>query len=262
MAKDPAFLFYHQDFFTGVSDMTNEEVGAYIRCLCIQASKGGISEKHMKIICNSHDIHAAVKNKFIFDPATDLFFNERLKSEIEKRKKYSESRANNRKNPNKKDDDMNNTSLSYDKHMENENENVIEIKKETEKKARFQKPELSQVTAYMTELNMTAGGKWDPSRILTASKAFFNYYESNGWHVGRSPMKNWNAAVRNWMNRDHQQKTNTNGKTNSTRGPLDPAAVAADYLRSRGIADPVSSETSQDGSNQTFDADYQIVDWV
>ena len=29
---------------------------------------------------------------------------------------------------------------------------------------------------------------------------FFNYYESNGWKIGgRSPMKNWKAAARNWM---------------------------------------------------------------
>ena len=29
---------------------------------------------------------------------------------------------------------------------------------------------------------------------------FFNYYESTGWLVGgKSKMKNWNAASRNWM---------------------------------------------------------------
>ena len=87
MSKDPAFLFYHQDFFTGVSDMTNEEVGAYIKCLCIQASKGGISEKHMLIICQSHEVHNSIKVKFILNTETNLFENARLKNEIEKRKK-------------------------------------------------------------------------------------------------------------------------------------------------------------------------------
>jgi hypothetical protein len=133
MAKDPAFLFYHQDFFTGVSDMTNEEVGAYIRCLCVQASKGGISEKHMKIICNSYDVHNSIKNKFTFDPVDNLYKNERLSSEIKKRKDYSISRANNRKSKKNKDEHMNNISKSYVKHMENENENENEIKIEKEK---------------------------------------------------------------------------------------------------------------------------------
>lgn len=27
---------------------------------------------------------------------------------------------------------------------------------------------------------------------------FFNYYESNGWKVGKNPMKNWHAALANW----------------------------------------------------------------
>lgn len=26
----------------------------------------------------------------------------------------------------------------------------------------------------------------------------FDYYESNGWKVGRNPMVNWQAAMRNW----------------------------------------------------------------
>lgn len=122
MSKDPAFLFYHQDFFTGVSDMTNEEVGAYIKCLCVQASKGGITDKHMLIICQSYEVHNVIKTKFIFNVETNLFENARLKSEIEKRKKYSESRSANRKNTKKIKDETTDISKSYDKHMENENE--------------------------------------------------------------------------------------------------------------------------------------------
>lgn len=137
MSKDPAFLFYHQDFFTGVSDMTNEEVGAYIKCLCIQASKGGISEKHMSIICQSHEVHNSIKIKFIFNAELNLFENTRLKNEIEKRKKYSESRSTNRKSIKKLKENTIDISKSYDKHMENENEieneNRIVIKNEIEK---------------------------------------------------------------------------------------------------------------------------------
>ena len=33
-------------------------------------------------------------------------------------------------------------------------------------------------------------------------EAFFNYYEANGWKVGRNPMKDWKAAVRNWETKD------------------------------------------------------------
>lgn len=52
---------------------------------------------------------------------------------------------------------------------------------------RFTKPTLEQVKQYCIERNNNV----DCDR-------FVNYYESNGWKVGKSPMKDWKAAVRNW----------------------------------------------------------------
>lgn len=44
---------------------------------------------------------------------------------------------------------------------------------------------------------------------------FFNYFQSNGWKVGgKSPMKDWHAAARNWML--NAQKFANTGKPNST----------------------------------------------
>lgn len=31
------------------------------------------------------------------------------------------------------------------------------------------------------------------------AERFFNHYESNGWKVGKNPMKSWKAAVANWL---------------------------------------------------------------
>ena len=31
---------------------------------------------------------------------------------------------------------------------------------------------------------------------------FFDYYESKGWLVGKSPMKNWKAACSTWNRRE------------------------------------------------------------
>lgn len=122
MAKDPAFLFYYQDFLVGTDDFKNEEVGAYIRCLCIQAAKGGISENHMKKICESPDVHNLIKKKFIYYPEEKVFRNARLSEEVEKRKSYCESRGKNKKG--KKHVKI--ISKSYEDHMEDENENEIE----------------------------------------------------------------------------------------------------------------------------------------
>lgn len=34
---------------------------------------------------------------------------------------------------------------------------------------------------------------------------FVNHYEANGWCVGKNKMRNWQAAVRNWILRDHRE---------------------------------------------------------
>ena len=41
----------------------------------------------------------------------------------------------------------------------------------------------------------------------TEAKKFFNYYESNGWKVGgKTAMKDWKAAARNWMLKANELK--------------------------------------------------------
>jgi hypothetical protein len=117
MAKDPAFLFYSNDFLSGTFTMTDEQVGKYIRLLCLQHQKSILSEKDMLNICKTYDEDIFCK----FIKTEEGFYNDKLKEVSEKRKLYSESRKNNRKS--KKD--MLNICKTYDKHMENEIENNI-----------------------------------------------------------------------------------------------------------------------------------------
>lgn len=187
MSKDPAFLFYSSDFLTGTLLMSMEQKGKFITLLCIQHQKGHISERDMLQICGTYD--EDIFDKFQKD-SDGKFFNERLKEEIDKRKSYSESRRNNRK----KKDDVIITSDTYVEHMENENENIIENKKV----ARFEKPTLLELKTYMLEIGMAdVSDKW------------FDYYESNGWLVGKNKMKNWRAAVRTWKNNNLSNNVTT-----------------------------------------------------
>jgi hypothetical protein len=52
---------------------------------------------------------------------------------------------------------------------------------------------LGEVKAYADE---TMSGSRD------APEAFHDYYTSNGWKVGRNPMKDWKAAYKNWIKRE------------------------------------------------------------
>jgi len=54
----------------------------------------------------------------------------------------------------------------------------------------FQKPTLLQVSDYMDSIGTP--------NLEFESKGFLDYYDSNGWRVGRNSMKDWKAAARNW----------------------------------------------------------------
>jgi hypothetical protein len=226
MAKDPAFLFYHHDFLVGTDDMSLPEVGAYIRCLCYQASKGGITESHMKKICETSEIHMIVKAKFSAGE-NGLFFNERLKLEVEKRKAFSESRKLNRSKPNKSESHMKHTSETYESHMVNVNEDVIvnEVKDETakEKKPKVSKTEIEIVYPFDSHGFIEIWNAWKQYRkeigkpiksALSEQQALLDlqkYGEDTAIKMIRQSIANsWQGIF--------PLKTNTNGQQKSAGG--------------------------------------------
>ena len=195
--KDPAFLFYYQDFLVGTDDLTNEEVGAYIRCLCHQASKGTISEKHMIKICSSHDIHNAIKSKFKMQDDGN-FANERLLEEVRKRAAYAESRRNNRRKINaSKPNSSNNISSSYVQHMENENENENEnviVNKNVNDNVNVI-PSIEEFIAYAVS---------NVSDINTEEvRLKYQSWKVNNWCTNvkgkEKPIKNWKSTLLNTL---------------------------------------------------------------
>ncbi len=62
----------------------------------------------------------------------------------------------------------------------------------------FSPPSVDDVRAYCAE----KGYHVDPER-------FVDHYTSNGWMVGRSKMKDWRAAVRNWNRKDENGRLST-----------------------------------------------------
>lgn len=82
-------------------------------------------------------------------------------------------------------------------------EKEIKIEKEidssastTTKRKRFEKPTLSEIEQYCIERNNNVN-----------AEQFFDYYESNGWKVGKNSMKDWKAAVRTWERSEYRKPT-------------------------------------------------------
>ena len=59
----------------------------------------------------------------------------------------------------------------------------------------FVKPTLDELRAYIFENGFSV----DPERFL-------DYYDSNGWKVGKSRMKDWKKAVNNWQRNEKPKK--------------------------------------------------------
>lgn len=84
----------------------------------------------------------------------------------------------------------------------------LEVEKEKEKEKvaiappRFQKPTIEQIKTYSE----------DQGYVLDA-QAFWDFYESKGWKVGNQGMKDWQAAVRNWVRKDRQHFGSDNTKS-------------------------------------------------
>lgn len=112
----------------------------------------------------------------------------------------------------------------------NANENVngnVNVNGEVQKgkRQRFTPPTRSQVKDYCLERN----NRVDPDR-------FYDYYESNGWRVGKNAMKDWKAAVRTWETNNKDSPPQRSGTGNHidyllsiARGEHEPSGNSADY---------------------------------
>lgn len=72
-------------------------------------------------------------------------------------------------------------------------DNKKEINKEKRKK--FKKPTLQELTDFCRDENLNN----------VDCEKFINYYDSNGWLVGKNSMKDWRATARNWNRKQFQQ---------------------------------------------------------
>ncbi len=182
MSKDPAFLFYTSDFLTGTMLMNNEQVGIYIRLLCVQHQHGGLIDKvSFNSMISNNEI---IKTKFV--EVEEGFYNKRLMDEIIKRShKSSNLSANAKKRWNNQ---CKSNAIAYNLHMpiENENEDVNVIK--DKRTTRLIKPTLEQVKEYCNERKSSI----DP-------EVFYHLYESQGWiKTNGRPVINWKSTLVTW----------------------------------------------------------------
>ncbi|MDU6732057.1 MAG: phage replisome organizer N-terminal domain-containing protein [Clostridium sp.] len=83
--------------------------------------------------------------------------------------------------------------LEKEKELDKEIDNKCASTKQ--KRKRFVKPTISDIKQYCSEKNISIN-----------AQQFIDYYESNGWKVGRNSMKDWQATVRRWASNNYGKK--------------------------------------------------------
>ena len=209
--KAPAFQFYADDFLAGTLEMSQEEVGQFIRLLCHQWNRGSIpveTEKQQRLTggCVSVDVLAKFRlceDGLLRNQRLEAVRSERdrfLQQQSEKGRKSAESRK------------LASTAVQPDTQPEsNSGSTVVEIRLQPEvnspsptptpnkeksiasepQRSRFAPPTIKEVEDRCLEIGLPTS---------EASK-FVNYYESKGWIVGRSKMKSWKASLAGWKDR-------------------------------------------------------------
>lgn len=103
---------------------------------------------------------------------------------------------------------------------------------------RFLKPDLAAVELYAAKIGLPA----------TEAQKLYDYYEANGWRVGRNPMKSWEAAVRNW-DRRWREYAPVNSKQN---GHTNGAAIIVMQKEYERVCEKMRQLRSQYGDMQTW----------
>lgn len=122
MSKDPAFLFYPNDWMGGTMLFSLEEKGAYMELLILQFNRGAFTRDQAIKVLRSAELWDCVSSKFDHDD-TGHFFNSRLAVEISKRKNFCESRRTNRLKKTTDSSHDSHVSNHMSEHMGNANEN-------------------------------------------------------------------------------------------------------------------------------------------
>jgi hypothetical protein len=109
--------------------------------------------------------------------------------------KYDELQGNGVSNVRQKSS-KSNASQQYIENIRSKEEENKEYTSSVSMRSRaFTPPSFEEVEAFFTSLFRH-----------DLAQPYFDYYTSNGWRVGKNPMKNWQSAARNWIRNEAKYK--------------------------------------------------------
>ena len=171
-----------------MDELTDEEFGQFIRAYADYVENGiepGFPDRSMRMMWKT------IKS---FDEANQHKYS----LTVEARREAGRKGAEKRWNQNSKTMDANSkNSKCHNANGKNslyKSDSVSDKKENIEKKngdaiKRFKAPTIEQAKEYFA----------DKGYMESEAERFVDHFTANGWKVGKSPMKDWKAAARNWM---------------------------------------------------------------
>ena len=193
--KDPALLWYFNDWAGGTQLLNRHQKGCYMDLLQAQFNNGPLTIEDIKLILGADfGQWPKLENKFCLE--NGRYYNKRLKYETERRSKYTESRRNNAKH--------------MHEHMENGNRNEnrdTELPDWMNKKAwaawenhRREKKHKLTPTSIKLQLKFLAEHQQDHAQIIKNSI-------TNGW-TGLFPLKDGQRKPTKYVPPNLDKETN------------------------------------------------------
>lgn len=131
--------------------------------------------------------------------------------------------------------------IELEKDIEIEKEIHSSAKSTTTKRKRFEKPSISDIKQYCMERNNNVN-----------AEQFYDYYESNGWKVGKNAMKDWKACVRTWERNGYDKPIKKKNNKQDTLNDM------RDLMNEYGGVNEQSNEPSTEDTGSTIDIEYRV----
>jgi len=197
---------FEKVLFSDISSLTNKN--GY--CTASNAYFSKVFNKSQRSI--SRSINHLIENKFL---KSQVIFDKQTKEIIERRlfiECHSMSRGIDKNvqgygqkclegyrqkclggiDKNVYDNNININNINMNKR---EGEKIFPIARSVPNK-KFNKPLIEEIKDYMNDYTVE---KNKQINIESEAEMLFNYYEANGWRVGKNKMKDWKASVRTWV---------------------------------------------------------------
>lgn len=211
--KNKKILLYLDDFLS-YKELSNEELGELFRCVLdyyttkqykvenrliqfiferIKNNLDNLQEKYNQV-AEKRKLAGSLGGKQKVANASKCY------NKLAKSSKCYKNVANSSNNNNININNNNNKNINNNIYNNQDiNQDEIQLENQDEKKKKrevFVKPEQWEVEE---EYFVKTDCKKSDEEISRFAKKFLNYYDSQGWKIGKNPMKDWRACVRTWI---------------------------------------------------------------